>query len=92
MKDEDADWLIYHKLPQDRAISPGEIGTLCGLDPAMVEASLSRLERYLLIVRQEGNVRVLSVGEALVACQTKYDEALPYVFENGVIKARKQQP
>ena len=92
MKDEDTDWLVYHKLPQDRSVTPGEIEKACGLDPAIVEASLARLERYLLIVRSEGNVRVLSVGEALVACQVKYDDALPYVFENGVIKARKQQP
>lgn len=92
MKDEDADWLIYHLLPQDAAITPEEIQKKSGLDAADIEASLARLERYLLIVRPEGKVRVLSIGEALVACQVKYDDALPYVIENGVIKARKQQP
>jgi hypothetical protein len=90
VKDDDADWLIYHLLPQDKPITPEEIQKKCGLDAAVVDASLARLERYLLIVRQNGTVRVLSVGEALVACQTKYDPSLPYTIENGVIKARKQ--
>ncbi|WP_292367963.1 MarR family transcriptional regulator [Methanoregula sp. UBA64] len=90
MKDEDADWLIYHLLPQDKPITPEEIQKKCGLDAAVVDASLARLERYLLIVRQKGTVRVLSIGEALVACQTKYDPSLPYTIENGVIRARKQ--
>ncbi|MDD4483986.1 MAG: MarR family transcriptional regulator [Methanoregula sp.] len=92
MKDEDADWLIYHLIPQDKTITPDEIQKKCGLDAAVVDASLARLERYLLIVRKDGQVRVLSVGESLIACQVKYDQSLPYTIENGVIKARKEQP
>jgi len=92
VKDEDADWLIYHLLPQDTAITPEEIQRLSGLDAKAVGESLARLEQYLLVVRPEGKVRVLSVGESLVACQVKYDQSLPYTIENGVIKARKEQP
>lgn len=90
MKDEDADWLIYHLLPQDKPITHEEIQKKSGLEAAIVDASLARLERYLLIVHKGGQVRVLSVGEAMVACQTKYDPSLPYTIENGVIRARKQ--
>jgi hypothetical protein len=90
VKDEDADWLIYHLLPQDTTITPEEIQKKSGLEAEVVDAALARLERYLLIVRRDGQVRVLSVGEAMVACQTKYDQSLPYTIENGVIRARKQ--
>jgi hypothetical protein len=90
VKDDDADWLIYHLLPQDKPITPEEIQKKCGLNAAVVDASLARLERYLLIVHTNGQIRVLSVGEALVACQTKYDQSLPYTIEDGVIRARKQ--
>ena len=65
--------------------SPGE----SGLDTAVVADSLDRLDRYLLIDRTGGKIRALSVGEALVKCHTKNDGTLPYVIENGVIKARK---
>jgi len=92
VKEQDTDWLIYHLLPQDGTITHEEIQKKSGLDAAVVDASLARLERYLLIVRTGGAVRVLSVGEALVACQTKYDQTLPYTIENGVIRARKEQP
>ena len=89
MKDEDADWLIYHLIAQEPGITAEGVADKSGLDGAAVAASLDRLDRSLLIERADGKVRVLSVGEALVKCQAKYDDTLPYVIENGVIKARK---
>ena len=90
MKGEDADWLIYHLIAQKSTVTAEELVQESGLDTATVEASLARLDHNLLIDRTGGNVRVLSVGEALIKCQIKYDNALPYVIENGVIKARKK--
>lgn len=90
MKEEDADWLIYHLLVKEPSISTEEdLVTASGLDPSAVDASLKRLERYLLIEQVEGTVRVLSFGEALIRCQIKYSKDLPYTMENGVIKQRK---
>ena len=89
MKEEDADWLVYHLLVKDPTISAEGLVTASGLDPGTVDASLKRLEQYLLIERVEGNVRVLSFGEALIRCQIKYSPDLPYTLENGVIKQRK---
>jgi hypothetical protein len=54
-----------------------------------VEESLARLESACLVERKETEVRKLNFGEALIRNQLKYDEALPYIIENGVIKARK---
>ena len=89
MKEEDADWLIYHIIVREPSISAEGVVTASGLYPDVVDASLKRLERYLLIDRTEGKLRVLNFGEALVRCQIKYSDDLPYTFENGVIKARK---
>ena len=90
MKEEDADWVIYHLMVKEPSISAEDLVTVSGLDPCVVDASLGRLERYLLIERTEGKLRVLNFGEALIRCQIKYSDDLPYTFENGVIKERKK--
>jgi DNA-binding MarR family transcriptional regulator len=89
VKEEDTDWLIYHLLVKEPSISAEGLVSASGLDPSAVDASLKRLEGYLLIEQVEGKVRVLSFGEALIRCQIKYSQDLPYTMENGVIKQRK---
>ena len=89
MKEEDTDWLIYHLIVKQPSISADTLVNASGLDPSTVDASLRRLERYLLIECRDGNVRALSFGEALIHCQIKYSDDLPYTIENGVIKPRK---
>ena len=90
MKEEDADWQIYHLIAQKSTVTAEELVKESGLDAAVVDASLARLDHNLLISRTGSTVRVLSVGEALIKCQAKYDNELPYVIEDGVIKARKK--
>jgi len=89
VKEADADWVIYHLIVQEPSITVEGLISASGLDPCVVEASLGRLERYLLIERPEGKLRVLNFGEALIRCQVKYSQDLPYTIENGVIKQRK---
>ena len=89
MKEADADWVIYHLIVQEPSITVEGLISASGLDPCVVDASLGRLERYLLIERPEGKLRVLNFGEALIRCQVKYSQDLPYTIENGVIKQRK---
>jgi len=89
VKEEDADWLIYHLIVNEPSISVEGLVTASGLDPCIVDASLKRLERYLLIDMTEGKLRVLNFGEALIRCQIQYSKDLPYTIENGVIKERK---
>ena len=90
MKEEDADWVIYHLIVQEPSITVEGLISASGLDPCVVDASLGRLEQYLLIERTKGKLRVLNFGEALIRCQIKYLQDLPYTFENGVIKERKK--
>lgn len=89
MKDENADWQVYHLIPEGFAITVAELFRKSSLDPAMVAGSLERLERSCLIERAGDSVRVLNFGEALLRNQVKYEKDLPFTIENGVIKARK---
>jgi len=89
VKEEDTDWFVYHRIPEHGEIEEGALAQVCCLDAAVVAGSLSRLERSCLVERCSGKVRMLTFGEALIKNQFKYEEDLPYVIENGVIKARK---
>lgn len=90
MKEQDKDWLVYHLIPQCGQVTDTTIATESGLSLADVRISLERLERYCLIEVQGDTVRLLSFGEALIKNNVKYEEGLPFVIENGVIKERKK--
>ena len=89
MKTEDTDWLVYHLIPENEPVAEEVLAERCGLDPETVAASLVRLDNACLINRCDGKVRMLTFGEALVRNQFRHEPDLPYVIENGVIKARK---
>ena len=91
MKDEDTDWLVYHLVAQQPSWTKDGLVSMSGLDMAVVEKSLERLERTLLLERKDDRVRVLAVGEALLLCQIKNAKDLPYSIENGVIRERRNQ-
>jgi DNA-binding MarR family transcriptional regulator len=90
VKEEDTDWLIYHLIGQEPSMTVEVLISASGLDSCTVEASLERLERYLLVERTGRKVRVLGLSKALLQCQIKYSDDLPYTIENGVIKERKK--
>lgn len=90
MKQEDADWLVYHRIPPSAPIAVADLAGRCGLAPLELEDSLARLERSCLIERSGADVRMLTFGEALIKNQFRYEEDLPFVIENGVIKERKR--
>ena len=90
MKEEDTDWLIYHLIVKEPSTTVEDLVVSSGIDPGMVDASLTRLERYLLIERNGGKLRALNFGESLIRCQLKHSEDLPFTIENGVIKERKK--
>ncbi len=90
MKQEDTDWLVYHLIPPDASTTSQDLVRKSGLDPSVVEESLARLERYCLIERNGGKVRVLTFGESLVRNQMVYDKDLPFTIENGVIRQKRE--
>ena len=90
MKEEDADWQIYHCIARLPATTAEELAASTGLDYNVICASLARLERYLLVEQKEGKVRTLNFGEALIRNQIKYEKDLPYFMEDGIIKERRR--
>jgi hypothetical protein len=90
VKDEDADWLIYHLVAQVPSTTVDGLISTSGLDPSAVNKALERLERNLLVEQKEGRVRALTINEALLLCQIKYSRDLPYTIENGVIREREK--
>jgi DNA-binding MarR family transcriptional regulator len=90
VREEDLDWLLYHRIPEKDGISIEDLIEAIGCDPATVTASLERLERYCLIQRSGEMVRLLSFQESLVKCHCKHMEDLPFFYEDGVIKAKKK--
>ena len=92
MKDEDVDWLVYHRIPEGSPVTADALAAKCGLGIPDVEASVARLEQSCLIERAGSSVRLLSFGEALIKNQVKYEKELPFTIENGVIKEKKRTP
>ena len=92
MKEEDVDWLVYHRIPEGASVTADALAAKCGLGIPEVEASVARLERSCLVERSGSSVRLLSFGEALIHNQIKYEEDLPFTIENGVIKEKKKTP
>jgi hypothetical protein len=87
MQDEDLDWEIYHALLDDRFRTTADF-VAGGYDPALVEASLCRLEKYHLVERRDGMIRALSLPESILLCQVRNEEDSPLIFENGIIRVK----
>jgi DNA-binding IclR family transcriptional regulator len=90
VKEEDLDWLVYHRLPEGTTVTAEVLAEKCGLALSEVETSLTRLEQTCLVERSGCTVRLLSFGEALIRNQVKYEPGLPFTIENGVIKEKKK--
>jgi hypothetical protein len=90
VKEEDLDWLVYHRLPEGTTVTAEVLAEKCGLALSEVETSLARLEQTCLVERNGSTIRLLSFGEALIRNQVRYEPGLPFTIENGVIKEKKK--
>jgi len=90
VKEEAADWIIYHLVAQKETTTMEELADVSGMDSDTVSASLARLERYLLIERSGNSVRALTIGKALLKCQIKNTMDPGFEIVDGVIRARKE--
>ena len=91
MREEDLDWAIYHRIPATGCITVEDLATATGFEPGAIMMSLERLEDALLVRRSGDEVRLLSIQESLIECQCRHTtEDLPFVIENGVIRAKKR--
>jgi hypothetical protein len=90
VRQEDLDWIVYHQIPTETSIAVEDLAANTGLGGNAVAASLERLERALLVQRSGETVRLLSFQESLLRCQCRYARDLPFVIEDGVVKAKKR--
>ncbi|KUG21399.1 MAG: MarR family transcriptional regulator [Methanomicrobiaceae archaeon] len=88
MREEDLDWLVYCQIVAG-AETGDDLAARTGQKNETIEASLVRLERYLLIERSGDTLRPLSVQESLIKCQCTYSRSLPIYIEDGVIKVKR---
>ena len=90
VKEEAADWIIYHLVAQKETTTMEELADVSEIDADTVSASLARLERYLLIERVGNSVQALTIGEALLKCQIKNTMDHGFEIVDGIIRARKE--
>lgn len=88
MREEELDWVVYHRIGTEANATTISIAAALGLDAREVEASCLRLERGLLIGRAGEGYRQLSFTESLAACQMRYCSDMPVYMENGVVKVK----
>ena len=90
MRDEDLDWLCYMTLSRGTgSATVPELAEATGLLPDAVSASAARLERALIARREGDYVSLVPVQESLLLCQARYRPKMPFVIENGVVRARR---
>lgn len=92
MREEDLDWLLYHRIAGQDGITVDDLAAGTGHDPSIVSSSVERLRRYHLIGKSGELLRALSIQDSLMSCKLKHAmDDLPFVIENGVIKARNDR-
>jgi DNA-binding Lrp family transcriptional regulator len=90
MRDEDIDWLCYMTLSRGAtSATVQEIADATGFPEEAVAASAERLVRAMLVQRRGDRVELLSIQDSLLLCQARYGKDVPFVIEDGVIKARR---
>lgn len=96
MNDEDADWKIYHLIPDD-GISVDDLIQQSKMTRDEVLASASRLEKIFLVQCSGDKISPLSINDFLLAstlcgaspkAEAPEDDFGIYI-ENGIIKVRK---
>jgi len=89
VRPEDLDWIVYHLILQEKASDADAVVRETGCTPEEGDESIRRLVSYFLIDTDGDRLHALSVPDMFLRSQCKYDEDMPIVIENGVIKPKK---
>ncbi len=89
MKEEDIDWLVFHLVDTRAATTHPGLVVETGLTGEEIEASIERLVGAMLLEVRGETIVTLSLQEMLIRNQCRYDQALPFVLENGVVRLKK---
>lgn len=89
VKPEDLDWMVYHLVLGEEASTKDALTGRTGCTPEEVDESVRRLVSYFLIDTDGEQFRALSVPDMFLRSQCKYDDDMPIVIENGVVKQKR---
>ncbi len=89
VKAEDLDWIVYHLIADGKASDSDAIIRAAGCSPDEGNESIRRLVSYFLIDSDGDRFVALSVPDMFLRSSCKYDEDMPIVIENGVVKTKK---
>ena len=89
VRPEDLDWIVYHLIQQGKASDLDAVIRETGCTPEEGDESIRRLVAYFLIDTVGDRLQALSVPDMFLRSQCKYDQGMPFVIENGVIKPKK---
>ncbi len=90
MKEEDIDWVVFHLVDTGAATTRTGLAGATGLTGEEIAASIERLVGTMLIEVRGETICALSLQEMLIRNQCRYDQSLPFVIENGVIRPKKR--
>jgi hypothetical protein len=90
VKEEDADWIIYHLIAQKETTTAEELIVASEMDADAVHAALARLERSLLVECSDTSFRAVTIGEAILKCQIKNTMDPRFEIVDGILKVRKE--
>jgi len=88
VKEEDIDWRVYHLIVQQGKCSDELLASCCGYDTETLKASLSRLERYLLVEETPDGWRACQINEIVLKQQVKDLLCDGIELSGGVIRYR----
>lgn len=89
VKPEDFDWIVYHLILEGKASDMAGVIGATGCTKEEGDESVRRLISYFLIDTDGEQFHALSVPDMFLRSQCKYDEDMPIVIENGVVKTKK---
>jgi hypothetical protein len=89
VKPEDLDWIVYHLILEGKASDRDAVIGSTGCTPTEGDESIRRLVSYFLVDAEGDRLHALSVPDMFLRSSCKYDEDMPIVIENGVVKTKK---
>ncbi len=86
---EEYDWILYHIIAREKNSTIEDLCEHSGFSQTLVEESLSRLTRTLLVECRADRYRVCSFEEFLITSRMNQDPLSDIIIENGVVKVKQ---
>lgn len=91
VREEDYDWAIYHDIVRAKGCRVEDICEMGSYPSEIVQESLKRLSKQLLIECRSGLYRACSIEHFMISNQMNHDPLSQIIIENGVVKVRNPE-